>query len=272
MIYDCFPFFDESMLLEIRLKELYSVIDKFVLVESLYTFSGRKKRLYYDEIKDNEIFAPFKDKIIHIVFNDLLESDRWAQEIAQRNAIIEGLSDAKPNDIIIVSDIDEIIRSEVIEMLRDINEPGRLIMKMYYYYFNCLTDDAWIYPAFCRFRDYQTGHLLRNTGGNYHKNSIINAGWHFSYLMPPDKIAEKLEAFAHAEYDTDYYKNLNRIKKCIDNNTDLFDRQRMKFSIEPLDAPKCVMENRDKYKNFIKTRQFRFNNSRMLLLQTNIKE
>lgn len=249
MIYDCFSFFDELMLLEVRLKELSPVVDKFVLVEATHTHAGKQKRLYYNEAKDNEIFAPFKDKIVHIVYEMSPKSDRFVNDGDQRNAIINGLSDAKPNDIIIVSDLDEIVDHQAIPIIKQISSPTRLIMKLFYYYFNCRADGDWFYPVFCRFKDYHTADTLRL--GN-HKGIIINAGWHFSYLVPPDEIPGKLEAFAHAEYDTTHYKDKDRLRKCVEANEDIFERPDMKFSIEPLDAPQCVMENEDKYRQFIK--------------------
>jgi len=250
MIYDCFTFFDELMLLEIRLKELYPVVDKFVLVEATHTHSGKPKRLYYDEAKDTEVFAPFKDKIIHRIYSEPMGADRFANDRDQRNHIASGLNQAKPDDIIIVTDLDEIVDHRVMSTIKQCYEPTRLIMKLFYYYFNCRANQDWMYPVFCRYKDFvETADRLRL---GKHNGIITNAGWHFSYLVPPDQIPKKLEAFAHAEYDTDYYKDLNRLRVCVEANEDIFERSNMTFSIQPLDAPKCVMENEDKYRQFIR--------------------
>lgn len=260
MIYDCFPFFNELMLLEIRLNELTPHVDKFVIVEAIHTYSGKPKRLYYDEVKDNAIFAPFKDKIIHIVYDGEPATDPESQpqrrdyEIRQKNAIKRGLVDAKMDDIIIVSDLDEIVNPKVFGFIKNMEVPCRLAMKLYYYYFNCRVNGNkdWIYAAFCRLRDYRTAHFLRHAKPGYHRNIIINAGWHFSDLMPPDKIVEKLGSFCHTEYDSDYFKDADRIKKRIAANADIYERPDMTFSTEPLDAPEYVMKNTDRYKEFIK--------------------
>ena len=248
MIYDCFPFYDELMLLEIRLKELSGVVDKFVLVEATHTHSGKPKPLYYDEVKDNEIFAPFKDKIIHVIYDVPMLPDRFTNDRNQRNHIAIGLKDAKPDDIIIITDLDEIVDHRAVPAMKQFKCPTRLEMKLFYYYFNCRADQDWLYPIFCRWSDYQTADDLRM--GKYFV-SMSNAGWHFSYLVPPDRIPKKLEAFAHAEYDTDYYKDTDRLRMCVERNMDIFKRG-MKFTIEPLDAPECVMENEDKYRQFIR--------------------
>jgi beta-1,4-mannosyl-glycoprotein beta-1,4-N-acetylglucosaminyltransferase len=254
MIYDCFTFYDELMLLEIRLKELYPVVDRFVLVESTHTHSGRPKRLYYNEAADSEVFAAFRDKIEHIVFEMKPDPDRWVNENAQRNAIVRGLKDAQPHDIIIVSDLDEIVDHRAIPIIKRSIHPTRLVMKFYYYSFNCRVNrEGWFFAACCRFKDLITPQILRLGNGNgYHKNVITNAGWHYSYLVPPDKIPDKLRAFAHSEYDTEYYRDVDRLRKRINEGRDILERPDMTFHIEPLDAPKCVTENIEKYREFIK--------------------
>lgn len=251
MIWDCFTFFDELMLLEIRLKELSPVVDKFVLVEATHTHSGKPKRLYYNEVKDSEVFAPFKDRITHIIYDLPMLPDRFANDRNQRNYVAIGLHQNKvrPDDIIIVSDLDEIVDRRTVALMEDYKCPVHLRMKLFYYFFNCRANQDWWYPAFCRFRDFHTADSLRL---GKHKAVITNAGWHFSYLVPPDQIPKKLEAFAHSEYDTDYFKDVDRLRLCVEANEDIFDRPEMTFSIEPLDAPQCVMENEDKYRQFIR--------------------
>lgn len=245
-------FFDELMLLEIRLKELDPVVDRFVLVEATHTHSGKQKRLYYDEVKDNEIFAPFKDKIIHLIYDEPMEADRFANDRNQRNYLAIGLSSAQADDIIIVTDLDEIANHKTVELLKQYPEPGRLVMKLFYYSFNCRANQEWQYPASCRFKDFPGADKLRMEGIETFTRVYVNAGWHFSYLVSPADIPKKLEAFAHAEFDTDYHKDKDRLKKCVDSNSDIFERPGMKFTIEPLDAPQCVMNDRERYKEFIK--------------------
>ncbi len=237
--------------MEIRLNELYQYVDKFVLVESTHSFSGKCKPLYYDQVKNSHVFAPFQDKIIHIIFEMCPKPSRWDNEDDQRNYIKAGLARAKPDDIIIVSDIDEIINPLVFPILKQIYVPGRLEMKNYYYYFNCRSNNNWSFPAFCRFNDYRSARFLRNS--DYHQVLISNAGWHFGYLMSPERIALKLETFSHSEYDTDFYKNINHIKSCMDSNSDLFGRDSVEYFIETLDAPKYVMDNIHRFSEFIKS-------------------
>lgn len=109
-VYDCFTFFNELDILELRLNELSDLVDRFVLVEATVTHMGQPKPLYYAENKAR--FAAFHDRITHIVLDNMpdasVEKNPWVREIAQRDAILRGLTDARPNDRIIVSDLDEI--------------------------------------------------------------------------------------------------------------------------------------------------------------------
>lgn len=253
MIYDCFIFYDEFLLLEIRLNELSPHVDKFVLVEASHSFSGKPKPFLFENVKNNPTFAPFLDKIIHIKLEMNPKVDRWQNEYDQRNAIAQGLIHAAPDDLIMVSDVDEIINVAEMPLISELTPPTRLQMKSYYYFFNCQANINWFHAAVCRMKDYHTAQFLRN--GDYHKLIVLNAGWHFGYLMTPDKIAAKLEAFSHSEFDNEYFKDPERIQNCLDGNADLFARSDMTYTVEPLDAPQYVMKNRKKYANFIKKPQ-----------------
>ena len=114
MIYDCFPFFNELDVLDIRLHVLNDVVDKFVIVEASFTHTGNPKDFIFEQNKGR--FADFADKIIHIKLTEkpdppscgIPDERKWFLENFQRNAIVQGLSAAKPTDIIMVSDCDEI--------------------------------------------------------------------------------------------------------------------------------------------------------------------
>ena len=150
MIYDCFLYYDEDMLLELRLNTLYEHVDKFVIVESLYTFTGkRREKLNFDIEK----FAPFRDKIIYVV-NDAVpkiyshsfysnsslvkagESDPWENETIARNAIMHGLTGAQDSDIIMVSDVDEIPRPEALRQFSAAHLCTTLYQNFYNFKFN----------------------------------------------------------------------------------------------------------------------------------------
>ena len=116
MIYDCFSFFNEFDILDIRLHELNDIVDRFVLVEAPRTYRGEKKPLYFAENKER--YSEFLEKIIHVVVDDLptpINGDRWPPQIFQRRQLIRGLSSCSMDDIVIFSDLDEIPEASVIK-------------------------------------------------------------------------------------------------------------------------------------------------------------
>ncbi len=115
-IFDCFQFYNELDLLEVRLAELYLVVDRFVLVEATYTHAGAAKPLYYADNRAR--FAAYADKIVHIVVAEDPGGFAWNREAYQRDAILRGLGECRPSDMILISDADEILRAPVVERLR----------------------------------------------------------------------------------------------------------------------------------------------------------
>ena len=110
-IFDCFMYFDEEVILDLRLNMLNDYVDYFVIVESIFTHRGEKRELKFDHNK----FKKFKDKIIYIPVQDLPDgANPYLRENHQRNCITRGLSKAKKDDLIIISDLDEIPNPEAI--------------------------------------------------------------------------------------------------------------------------------------------------------------
>lgn len=108
-IYDCFTFFNELDLLEIRLETLYNVVDKFVIVEIDKTHRGEPKECFFANNRSR--FEKYLNKIIYVCPSDVPsyrgEGD-WTIENYQREAIRLGLTECDENDIILISDLDEI--------------------------------------------------------------------------------------------------------------------------------------------------------------------
>ena len=142
MIYDCFPFFNELELLEIRLRELEEVVDCFVLVESTRTHSNQPKPLYYQ--RHRRRFSRWNGRILPIVMEDVpSDASPWLLENRQRQAIGRGLVEAAPDDVILVSDVDEIPRAAGVRNYRD--KPGVKVFqqRLSYYFLNHVTDEPW---------------------------------------------------------------------------------------------------------------------------------
>ncbi len=289
MIYDCFTFFNELDLLEIRLNILNDTVDKFVLVEATRTHQGKTKPLYFSENRDR--FRSFQHKIIHIVVDDYPTffskwrmPSAWDIEKHQRNAIAKGLIDCKSEDVIIVSDLDEIPDPKQVTIFKDI--PGLKVFQQrdFYYYLNCVgldnSEEWWYGSVMAHFNDFKNPQELRSVSKKMHAGKmrilkdrryrffksifhsiyrknitmIDRGGWHFGYLGGVNKIIEKLEAFAHAEYNKEIFKNKLTVQTAINNGMDLFGRGIVYSFIELDDSfPTYITENKDRLKHLIKS-------------------
>ena len=139
-VFDCFPFYDELDLLEIRLNILNDVVDYFVLTESTRTFTGKPKPLHYDNNKVR--FKKFAHKIRHVIVDDTEfkpEIDAWQRGFDQKNSVFREMYDCKANDFVIISDVDEIVNPEAIAsaISNNPNSISAFIQPCFYYYLNC---------------------------------------------------------------------------------------------------------------------------------------
>ena len=182
-VYDCFPFFNELELLELRLKELYEYVDKFVLVEATKTHQHNPKPLYY--LENQYRFKQFQDKIIHIVVDDLPgAADAMVNEKIQRNRMQQALVDCRWYDIVIVSDLDEIPNPDAITYYKNNNmfELRRLDQKLYYYFINNLSNHTWRQGYISSYANLKGKDLSQIRVGKAAKNKLLlNGGWHFGW-------------------------------------------------------------------------------------------
>ncbi len=214
-VYDCFPFFNELDQLEIRLNELDSLVDYFVIVEGSETQQGNPKPLYFEKNKDR--FSKFLHKIRHIVVSDWPEykdgvyDSSWTRERFQRDCIMRGLTDIKDTDVLILGDADEIISAEALRNYKSHMGLCKLEMNFYFYYINYLASDCltpgkkWMESRIVPVKYFKKYNMtpcsVRYSPGSlqYHHidnlPSIPNAGWHFSFQGGIDAIMEKIKSF-----------------------------------------------------------------------------
>ena len=239
-------FSNELLVLEVRFHELYEHVDRFVLVEATRAFNGKPKALLFAENRAR--FAPFLDKIVHVVVEDLppLQGDAWVLENFQRNAILRGLDGAAPDDLVMISDADEIPRAASIARFRG---PLAIVEnRLYYYRFNLQmkhAGDRFLSTRMIRRRDLRVPQTLRDRKGKLYpwwrldkpRNAQIltDGGWHFSYLLDVQGIAEKVAASAHQEFATARFTDRERIERCIRDGEDLFDRDGRRLEKVPID-------------------------------------
>ena len=198
-IYDCFTFSTELDVLAMRLELLEPVVDHFVLVEATRTHSGNPKPLVFDENRAR--FERFADKIIHVVVDDLPDPDpdRWIPERFQRDCITRGLDGSAPDDLVIVSDVDELPEPGVLTELRDVRfDVAVLELRMCYYRANWELDEPWPLTRIARADHVTSPQDLRDSKPLL---AVRDAGVHLSSLMDVSQIVEKYRNFAHAELD-----------------------------------------------------------------------
>jgi hypothetical protein len=232
-IFDCFTYFNEEDLLRVRFEELGDIVDHFVIVEASETFTGKEKPFHLDQLPDWA--KKWEDKIIkiRIHFNspDLsMVKSPWEREHYQRNAIRFGLEKADPDDIIIISDADEIVNSNIVRQLKLVETPARLDVKQYFWNYN------WQVPQHCnqgarpiaaRFKDLEAQSCQELRAGTWY--TIPDAGWHFSFFTDIENIKNKIESFAHTEYNLEEYKDDQEILRRISEGMDPFDRFPLKY-------------------------------------------
>jgi Glycosyltransferase family 17 len=221
-VIDCFVFNDELILLEVRLRLLDPVVDRFVLVEADLTHQGAPKGLTF--LENAHKFARWRDKITHVVVRDMpKDGDAWNRENHQRRAVARGIGDADPMDIAIVSDVDEIPNPEAVQRLvhDPPNEPVGLEMRFLYYCLDLSHAVTWTLAKACLVRDLSDPQILRMQEP---ARTLPDAGWHLSYLFPETSAPGKLQAFAHIEYNKRRFMSMHHLRRCRELGVDLFGR------------------------------------------------
>jgi len=245
-------YFDEDIVLDVRLNFLNKFVDQFVIIESAYNHRGEKRVPLFKIDK----FKKYKDKIKYILINDIPpgieiinkeDEDVYRKSIFnaskrenfQRNQILKGLTEANEEDWIIISDLDEIPNLSKINLQ---NTKDKLIFfnqHMMYYKFNLkLNDYIWVGSKACKMKNLQSPQWIRdiknkNYGwwridiffSNRKYNNILfveEGGWHFSYLKNPKGIEKKLKSYLHhIDYDLNPV-GVEGIEKMINNKRTIY--------------------------------------------------
>ncbi|MFX1500550.1 MAG: hypothetical protein ACFFDH_06240 [Promethearchaeota archaeon] len=313
-VYDCFIFFNEIEILDIRFNELDPYVDFFVIVESRETHSGLKKDLYFE--KNKHLFEKYSDKIIYIVMDSLTNPEikkadsreeeidiklkkklphfirkcreyiwllfpifqnsynllnKWNRNLTnivinkrfrkfirvmdpkrkrkppskmrenlQRNELVKALERANDDDIVMISDLDEIPRGILIDQLKKTKKPVVFEHICYAYYLNWMVKRKWNGTVLIKKKwlKHKTPVYFRKVRGNFEK--VINGGWHFTYMGGKERLYKKIESFWH--YNEKKYTKSKRKRnylKEISKNT-------IKVKIDK-SYPDCIHKMIEKY-------------------------
>ena len=267
-IIDTILYYDEVLILDLRLNILDKHIDHFVILECNYDFNGAYKGYNFDI----QNFIKFKDKIIYIKLDlskeiHLVKNNGWLVHDRSRDAIINSLEFVKDEDIVIHSDADEIPNLENIDFQNIKNKIYIFEQKIFYFKFNLQdTSHSWNKSKMCKFKLLKSFSSLRWLKGKkynfyridtlFKKNHslnvlmIKNGGWHFTYIKNLNDIAKKLNSVVekeHGNYSIDF------IKSQIDKRINFLHRDLAKLTKLYLDGnfPEYLIKNKEKYLDYI---------------------
>ena len=265
-IFDCFQYFNEDHIADLRFNILNEFVDKFVIVESTVNHQGKSKKLHFDINK----YKKFKNKINYIIVDDTPENLKKPHEGGeslveqhQRNSIMRGLKNSMDNDLIILSDVDEIPDLTKLKLINKKKKYTVFAQKAFAYKLNLLnkTENNWHGSKMCLKKHLKSPQWLRNLKFKKYPfwridkpqnlQIIENGGWHFAYLLDSEKISEKIKSFAHGEDNkkdnTDVDKIEVKMEKLL-HPTKGFELTKVKIDNS---FPKYILNNLSYYEKWI---------------------
>jgi beta-1,4-mannosyl-glycoprotein beta-1,4-N-acetylglucosaminyltransferase len=257
-IFDCFQYFNEDHVLDLRFHVLNEKVDYFVISESTKTHQGKNKKLNFD-INN---FSKFKHKIKYIVadyqkkidFQNHVGGESLVEQ-HQRNCLSEGLVSANDNDLIILSDSDEIPDLSKLNQIKKNTKFTAFSQKMFMYKLNLqnLDESNWIGSKISLKKNFPLPQKLRNLKFKEYPFwrfdkiglQIIKGGWHFSFLQKPSDIANKIKSYSHGEFNKNEITDEKNIEQRIANNQDIFGRDiKLKKILIDETYPKFIRDNK----------------------------
>lgn len=252
-IYDCTTYFSEDLMLDIRFNVLNENVHKFIVVESLFTHSGEKKKLNFD-INN---FKKFKDKIIYLIIEKEPEriikdpNRKNLSEIKRFNSLlrieqsydfmINGISEALSDDLIILSDNDEIPNLNSREFKKSNKEIFIFKQLFFYYKLNLLYNKlswfgskavkkkkinnsmSWIRNLKNKKYPFYRFDTFFSKTKNINLKIINDGGWHFTNLKTPEELYLKLKNFGHHNEFDESNLTVDDLRKKILNREVFYD-------------------------------------------------
>jgi beta-1,4-mannosyl-glycoprotein beta-1,4-N-acetylglucosaminyltransferase len=266
------PLFNELDILEIRLAELDPIVDVHVISESQLTYSGDRKPLHLTECLGDARWNPWRSKMRVVVPYvpegkdegrgrpfEPHEGLRWRRENYQRDGLIVGCSGLADEDLVLLSDIDEIPSASVVRDM-DIHLGAGEIRRVHLPQHVMYLDWRWTSPstiAICRFTDGETLKRMGPQAVRLHERgtpSVDYHGWHFSYMGGAEMIRHKIVSAAHSELDRPEWTDLDRIEERLERGIDMFDRRKPLVRVELDRLPVHVRENEDRFDHLLARR------------------
>ena len=268
MLIDSFLFYNESELAELRIKYLDKIVDYFVVVEANITHQGKTKEWNFPKVLETKL-KNFSKKIqyhkVNIdpekikneeswIIDDVKGDDAWRIENFQRNFIKTACQKFSDEDIIIISDVDEIPSKSKLEFIKtcDFKKIAPIALEQYLFHIDCnfLKLESWrgsIAATMQIINKYSPHSLRRSRNRISHFN---DGGWSFSSFGGANRIKDKLESIAHKEFNNDKFKNTEHLINCQKTGADLFHRQVQSKKIDKSFFPKDLLNLMEENANY----------------------
>ena len=281
-IYDCFNFFNELDILELRLNILHEHVDYFVVVESSVTHSGQPKPFFLEENMDR--FSKFSDKLINYKIHDtpedfinlppasdpplsevygyiITQTNRfnrrtqpdYGRDFFQKESVRRALVECRDNDLILFSDADEIPNPEVFKNIKDLSLDNNLYhfhQNMYCYYLNLLKQTDWRGTRLGLYKNIKKISLNELRGDNTLSLPIFDGGWHFSFMGGEEMVKKKITSYSARDLATPHV--LDNIASNMNTNVDPFFRGGLTKTEIDSTFPDYLVRNKEKYSEMIK--------------------
>jgi beta-1,4-mannosyl-glycoprotein beta-1,4-N-acetylglucosaminyltransferase len=254
MIVDCFTFFNELEILEIRLHELDPWVNRFVLVESPETYSGNDKPLLFEENK--HLFEPFLSKITHLV-SPLCNNPKsaWDRQINQRDYAMQALSDCADEDLILIGDVDEVPKGRDFTKVRRKKVMTMFMHRNYFYYMNLRRPGGWPGTVMLPYRTLKSefdGSLFK-ARMKRRSGHLTKGAWHFGHMGGMDAVILKLKSSCH--FDSRPNRRLLANPKAIHDRMETTRgvNGRKLVTVPTNDHPVWFQENIEKFKHLLTT-------------------
>lgn len=262
------PFRNEVELLEVKLATIGPLVDRIVIAEGAYTFSGRPRELVYGNWSiDNPIAQMYQDKIHYTVDTEMINAapvhrfgadtaQRWGIDVHLRNSLGDMVSDCKPDDVVILTDADEIPDPDWIISLDGLTQIEHTLMWRHCYYVNWRAKQCRLHEQVCRaFPAKLLKTMTMEDVARAEPQAIVGHpdrgyGHHFTFMGGEAAILQKLHDFAHGEYDQPPYTTPEYIEQKLFTGKDLFGRTYNDCVVVSDDKlPLYLASNKDKFKN-----------------------
>lgn len=262
----CFPFRNEVEILETKLETLGDYVDRIIIAEGAYTFSGHKREpVFLDWAKGSATYAKYEKKILYHLDMSMGSAPpvdrfqngteyRWGRDIHLRDSLGDIALLYNPDDTVILTDCDEIPSPKWIKRLDGISNVRHALLWRHCYYVDYRAPLCRLHEQVCRafpvkmLKQHSMEEMARGGYDQLDGDIYDGQGWHFTYMGGAEAIRKKLGDFAHGEFDKPPYNDLQYIEDRMFTGRDLFNREYLNcVRAYPIDLPPYLVANKDKW-------------------------